>query len=183
MCNMTYSYVSRVLFTYATWLHYSSHDSVVCDTRHAILWHDAWHDSFIRVTWHETLNVWHDLWHETSNVWHGSCVCTTWWSLVCDTTHLYMRHDSFTYDMPRVWHEVLICVNEACHIWIIVVSHQWVMSRMNQWVMSHMNAYIRMNHIFCVISQQISQHMTHWCETIIIHIWHFSFVSGIAHAQ
>jgi len=108
-CKMTHSYVPYELFIFATWLihmceishSYVQYDSFKCATflihtyRHIfinicrVMSHGIWYGLQVRCVTHWMCNTTH------SYMRHDSFICATWLIHMCDMTHSYVRHDSF----------------------------------------------------------------------------------------
>ena len=101
MCDMTHPYVWRVSFMCVTWLIH------ICDVTYS----SVWHDSFICLTelidkclfmcvQNLTINIINDGWLLYAILMCVISVCTElgapWLTHMCDMTHSYMWHDSFT---------------------------------------------------------------------------------------
>jgi len=121
MCDMTHPYVWHVWFIYM-WFGFG-----VCTHMCGMTHSYVWHDTFIRVTC--LIHMWFGfgvrkyvcdkthvyLWHG-SRMWHASSTCglDLRCAPMCDMTHSYVKHDTFTCvtwlirvcDMidPYVWH-------------------------------------------------------------------------------
>jgi len=174
----------------------------------------AWHDSFICLTW--PMYMWHEQtgqrtppWHYTElldkvtrliytcgvtalHVWRDSYICVPWLIHMCDVTHFYVLHDSFTF-LTRANVFTLISLHKALRsvTWLIytcgmIHSYVWHDLFLRETWLIHMcdmtHLYVWHDFSICVTSKLGNLHlnsaalgpevrvMTH------LRVWHDSFM-------
>ena len=183
-CNMAHSYVRHDAFICATWrIH-------MCDMTHSCVWHDSFicvpwrislgHGAFMCVTWRIFLR--HDtficvLWRIL--LMHAAPICVTWCIRMCDTTHSYVYHDTFT--RLKMTHS---CVCYDVFLWDMMHSYAWhdafvcLTWRFHMCDMTH--SYVTHDAFLWDMRRRYGPTTRHMYECVMAHVW-MSYKCAMTH--
>ena len=91
MCDMTYSYVSWLIWPWFVWFIWNEAHLYVTQLPYMMWLNQMWYASFVRDVTHDcSISE-----MAPSYIWQDSFICLTWIIRMCDMTHSYVWHDSF----------------------------------------------------------------------------------------